>query len=187
MIQVRLKITGKVQGVSFRAHTVEKAHELGNLTGFVANEADGTVTVVAEGLNNPNGVSFSPDYQTVYVGSFGGGIIYAVHLNPDMSTDYVDTFYSGVGGGGLDGMAVDACGNVYVCEFGPGIVWRMPPDGSAIEVLVDLGAETSWIPNMQFGSGHGGWDPYTLYVITIGGSEVYEVPVGVPDKPRGYP
>jgi hypothetical protein len=40
---------------------------------------------------------------------------------------------------------------------------------------------------MQFGSGHGGWDPYTLYVIAFGGSQVYEVPVEVPDKPRGYP
>jgi hypothetical protein len=149
------------------------------------NPETGEFTVVSEGLNSANGVSFSPDYQTLYVGSFGGGVIYAVHLNPDMSTDYVDTFYSGIGGGGLDGLAVDACGNVYVDEFGPGIVWRIPPDGSSIEQLVQL--PSGWIPNMQFGSGHGGWDPYTLYVITIGGSEVYEVPVEVPDKPRGYP
>ena len=151
------------------------------------NAETGEYTVVAEGLNAANGVSFSPDYQTLYVGSFGGGVIYRVHLNPDMSTDYVDNLYTGIGGGGLDGMAVDACGNVYVCEFGPAIVWRIPPDGSSIEQLVNLGAETGWIPNMQFGSGYGGWDPYTLYVITFGGSEIYEVPVGVPDKPRGYP
>lgn len=151
------------------------------------NPETGEYTIAAEGLQSPNGVSFSPDYSIVYVGSFGGGIIYAVHLNPDMSTDTVEMFYSGIGGGGLDGLAVDACGNVYVDEFGPGIVWRIPPDASELEMLVNLGAETGWIPNMQFGSGYGGWDPYTLYVITIGGSEVYEVPVGVPDKLRGYP
>jgi len=149
------------------------------------NPETGEFTVVAEGLSSPNGVSFSPDYSILYVGSFGGGTITAIHLNPDMSTDSVELFRGGIGGGGLDGMAVDACGNVYVDEYGPGIVWRIPPDGESIELLVDL--PSGWIPNMQFGSGFGGWDPYTLYVITIGGSEVYEVPVEVPDKPRGYP
>lgn len=52
MIRAHLKIIGKVQGVYFRAHTVEKALELGSLKGFVANEADGTVTIVAEGPIN---------------------------------------------------------------------------------------------------------------------------------------
>lgn len=52
MIRIRIKITGKVQGVFFRVKSVEKAQELGHLTGFVANEADGSVTVVAEGPEN---------------------------------------------------------------------------------------------------------------------------------------
>ncbi len=52
MIRVHLTITGKVQGVFFRKHTVEKAVDLGHLAGFVANEADGSVTVVAEGPEN---------------------------------------------------------------------------------------------------------------------------------------
>ena len=52
MIRVRLIITGQVQGVFFRTHTVEKAEQLGDITGFVANEADGSVSVVAEGPEN---------------------------------------------------------------------------------------------------------------------------------------
>lgn len=52
MIRAQLTITGKVQGVFFRAHAIEKAQELGKITGFVANEADGSVTVVAEGPEN---------------------------------------------------------------------------------------------------------------------------------------
>lgn len=52
MIRVRLIITGKVQGVYFRAHTIKKAEELGGLTGYVANESDGSVTVVIEGPEN---------------------------------------------------------------------------------------------------------------------------------------
>jgi len=44
----RLHITGRVQGVAFRASTVTTARELG-LTGWVANRADGSVEAVAEG------------------------------------------------------------------------------------------------------------------------------------------
>lgn len=51
MIRVHLNITGKVQGVFFRTHAEEKANELG-VTGFVANDADSSVTVVAEGPEN---------------------------------------------------------------------------------------------------------------------------------------
>jgi acylphosphatase len=52
VIRVHLKIHGKVQGVFFRMHTIEKARSLGDITGFVANDSDGTVEVVAEGPEN---------------------------------------------------------------------------------------------------------------------------------------
>jgi acylphosphatase len=51
MIRVHLIISGTVQGVFFRKHACEKAREL-RITGWVANEADGTVAVVAEGPEN---------------------------------------------------------------------------------------------------------------------------------------
>lgn len=48
--QARLHATihGRVQGVSFRYHTVRRARDL-NLIGYVRNQADGTVEVKAEG------------------------------------------------------------------------------------------------------------------------------------------
>lgn len=51
MIRTHLTISGKVQGVFFRAHTKQKAEEL-FVAGWVANESDGTVTVLAEGPEN---------------------------------------------------------------------------------------------------------------------------------------
>jgi acylphosphatase len=48
MKHVAVSISGKVQGVFFRASTMEKAHELG-ITGFVRNERDGSVYIEAEG------------------------------------------------------------------------------------------------------------------------------------------
>ena len=46
--QVILKIYGRVQGVFFRDSLRKKARQLG-LTGWVSNESNGTVKVVAEG------------------------------------------------------------------------------------------------------------------------------------------
>ncbi len=46
--QITLKISGKVQGVFFRDFSCIKAIEF-NLSGYVKNDEDGTVSIVAEG------------------------------------------------------------------------------------------------------------------------------------------
>jgi len=50
MINIQLRITGKVQGVYFRQSTLKMAEIIG-LKGFVKNESDGSVFVEAEGEN----------------------------------------------------------------------------------------------------------------------------------------
>lgn len=52
-IRSHLNISGRVQGVFFRHHTLKKAQELG-IVGWVRNRADGTVEAVLEG--NPGQV-----------------------------------------------------------------------------------------------------------------------------------
>lgn len=51
MIRAHITIHELVQGVFFRSHACKKADELG-VTGFVANNSDGTVSLVAEGPEN---------------------------------------------------------------------------------------------------------------------------------------
>lgn len=48
MERLHIRISGRVQGVFFRAHTQETAASL-RLTGWVRNTSDGGVEVVAEG------------------------------------------------------------------------------------------------------------------------------------------
>jgi acylphosphatase len=49
--RIRLIVKGRVQGVYFRASTVQQAQHLG-LTGWVMNRQDGSVEVVAEGRSD---------------------------------------------------------------------------------------------------------------------------------------
>jgi acylphosphatase len=48
MVRYSLRFDGRVQGVGFRATTVSVASDFA-VTGFVRNEMDGSVLVVAEG------------------------------------------------------------------------------------------------------------------------------------------
>lgn len=47
--RIHVVVTGIVQGVFFRASTVEEARRLGEIKGFVRNLPDGSVEIVAEG------------------------------------------------------------------------------------------------------------------------------------------
>ncbi|MBU1164086.1 acylphosphatase [Patescibacteria group bacterium] len=46
--QAEIRITGNVQDVCYRINTVEKAKYL-KITGYVKNEPDGSVIIIAEG------------------------------------------------------------------------------------------------------------------------------------------
>jgi acylphosphatase len=52
MERLYIRVTGRVQGVFFRAHTQEVASKLG-LVGWVRNTDDGDVEAVAEGERAP--------------------------------------------------------------------------------------------------------------------------------------
>ncbi|MEO1400279.1 MAG: acylphosphatase [Cyanobacteria bacterium J06635_1] len=51
MPRIKLTVFGTVQGVGFRYHTRLKALEIG-LTGYVRNQPEGTVEIVANGDDN---------------------------------------------------------------------------------------------------------------------------------------
>jgi len=142
------------------------------------------VEVIAQGLREPNGVILSPDGQTIYVGSFGGGKIYAVDRDPkgDGWLPY-RTFYDPKNrDGGFDGINVDICGNVYITEFTTGKIYRVSADGTRQGEVVTL--DSFWIPNLRWGTGTGGTDPDTLYVADRDRGRLFAVTPGIPGKPH---
>ena len=86
--------------------------------------------------------------------------------------------------GGLDGLNVDACDNVYVTEYVLGMIWRFDPDGQNQQAVADTGS--FWIPNMHWGLGFGGWKRDVLYVMDRESTGVFALEVGVPGGPVAF-
>ncbi len=76
-------------------------------------------SVLAEGLNHPEGVTWNPVDGRIYAGGEGGEI-YAVTLEGDVTL-------IGSSGGSMLGLAVDGRGRVYACDAGRGEIARCDP------------------------------------------------------------
>lgn len=150
------------------------------------NPVTGEFTVLTTGIiRNPNGISFNPDYTALYIGGFSGiGTIYKLPIDENGVPGVLEEWATNVGTGALDGIGVDACGNVYIADYGASHIYRISPDGQTKTVIIDSGI---YMPNLQWGSGLGGWELDHIYIPDGWNHTVYEVDLGVPSKPRAYP
>lgn len=79
----------------------------------------GTPRVVDEGIDNPNGVLFSPDQSLLYVSDYTGQLSWAFQIQPDGSLAHKQRYFylhmpDAATRSSADGMAVDADGRVYI-------------------------------------------------------------------------
>ena len=159
---------------------------------YVAAQAENTVyrinpetaeySVITQQINAPNGLTFNRDYSTLYIGAFSGeGVIYAVDISPTGEPSNFRPWKTNVGTGLLDGMGVDACGNVYIADYGQSEILRISPDAQDMITIID--GNGAYMPNFDWGRGFGGWRTDRLYVISVGGG-LFEVDIGVESKPR---
>lgn len=157
---------------------------------YVADQSTGDVAmvdaytlerwVVAQGLCAPNGTALSPDEQTLYVGSFGCDVVYAIDRISDTEWDTPRNLVSAGPNSGFDGINVDACGNVYISEWISCDIFRISPDGSVASKIADV--PTTWCPNLRWGNGHGGWDPDILYISDRDDGRIFGLDVGMKGK-----
>ena len=94
--------------------------------------------------------------------------------------------------GGLDGLNVDECGNIYVTEYVEGLIWKFPADESGADAELVATMPSYWIPNLHWGNGVGGWETDVLYVAERGGygpgssSRVFELDIVVGGAPEAF-
>lgn len=148
----------------------------------------GESTLLTNKISNPNGLTFSPDYSTLYIGGFNGGkTIWAMSISANGTPGKLVP-WSNVGTGWHDGMATDICGNVYIADYNQTAIYRISPDGQTKTLIIDgTTVSGAYLPNMKWGSGIGGWSKTKLYLPDGWNKGVFEVDVGVPGAPTPYP
>jgi sugar lactone lactonase YvrE len=107
---------------------------------------DGSLTLLADDFDLPNGLAFSPDEQVLYIDDSQKKHIRAFDVLPDggLANSRVILDMSSNDEGVPDGMKVDAVGNVY-CT-GPGGIWICRPSGELLGrvVLPEIPANVAW-------------------------------------------
>jgi gluconolactonase len=134
---------------------------------------DGEVSLIDATLEGPNGIAFSPDERTLYVGNWDPDAKVVVRYELSGAGQVLDRsvlfdMTDAPGEDAIDGIKVDVEGNLYVC--GPGGVWVISPAGERLG-LIEL-------PEAPHNLAFGGADSRDLYVTAL--TSVYRLRTDVP-------
>jgi sugar lactone lactonase YvrE len=138
----------------------EEEKELGYAAIFRLNP-EGGLTLLANDMNHPNGLAFTPDFKTLYVSnSRPDPHLHAYDVSPDghlgNSRRVCEMPYGPAGelDGVPDGLKLDANGNIY--STGPGGIWVWDSEENFLG-LVEL-------PELPANLGWGGPDNRTMFI-----------------------
>ncbi len=122
------------------------ARELGHL-GVYRLDPDGTLTLLIDGFDGPNGLVFSPDEAILYVNDSRQRVINRYDVQADGSLANEELFVDmrdSVGRGAPDGMKVDEDGRLWTT--GVGGVWVVDQEGSLLGIFetAEHAANLNW-------------------------------------------
>ena len=156
-------------------------------------DPEGTVRLFSDAVKHPNGLVLSPDGSTLYVAQIFTGLapigfadqLWAIPLEGGKPAGEARVV-ARTGEGGLDGLAMDELGRVYIADNGGGKIWRYDPHGDDPQsddpqsddlVLIAEGVKSA--ASLVFGEGE--LDHEALYVTSgfRGGGTIWKIPVGV--------
>jgi len=122
---------------------------------------DGEMTIAVDGVVSPNGITLSPNVQTLYVAAYRPKEIWQYTIDVPGKTSFNSKFATMDDGEalGADGMTIDRAGNVYCA--GATDIWIWNPSG---KLLGKIKCPTRPI-NCTFGDS----DMRSLYITGFGG------------------
>lgn len=135
------------------------------------------VEEVVSGIPGANGIAFDQYFTKLYVSTLYG-FIHEV----DIATSAVEVVARDVGN--PHGLVLDQCDNIYFTD--PTALHRIR-DG-VIELMVDFAvdpgpANSAVVSNMHFGSGVGGWEETSIYLMDRNNGNVLVFDIGIPGAP----
>lgn len=133
---------------------------------------DGKLSVEAKDFGLPNGIALSPDEKTLYIGDSRRRKLYALDVSKtgELSNQRMLADLQSAEKGAVDGMKLDARGNIYTT--GPGGIWVISKTGVHLGTIV--------APEIPANCGWGDADYRTLYLTAP--KSVYKVRAKVPGK-----
>ena len=138
-----------------------------DFSGVFRVSPEGELALVDDSLEGPNGIAFSPDERTLYVGNWDPDAKVVVRYQLSDAGDVLDrgVLFDMTGAPGedaIDGIKVDVDGNLYVC--GPGGIWVISPAGERLDLieLPEAPHNLAWGP-----------DDSTLYVTAM--TSIYRI------------
>jgi gluconolactonase len=94
--------------------------------------ANGEIDCLLDNVPSPNGLVLDLAETTLYVAVTRANAVWRLPLMADGSVAKVGTFIQLSGGGGPDGLALDADGNLAVAHIGIGSIWLFSKAGEPI-------------------------------------------------------
>jgi sugar lactone lactonase YvrE len=142
---------------------------------------DLSVTTIVSGAeaSSVNGVVHDPQRQLLFYSNYQAGRIQRVAID-EQGEPGAPVAVAAVAGAALDGLTLDACGNLYAVDQKNSRLYRVRLDGAgaAVGEPTLLTEFPSNVANAQFGAG-AGFDAHTLYVAGNPG-DVYAVALEFP-------
>jgi streptogramin lyase len=152
----------------------------------VGSELEQTTIVMGSDAAAANGVVFDPVRGLLFYTKYQAGEIRRVAIDDQGGAGPSELIVT-IPGTAPDGLAMDACGYLYVVDQGNSALYRVLLDaaGEAPDVGAPLATFASNVANAQFGVGPG-FDPRTLYLAGNPG-DVYALAVEFPGAPIAVP
>lgn len=135
---------------------------------------DGTVSPWVDQVPTPNGMVFSLDGAFLYVATtFEQTGLWRVPVSNEGEAGTPERWVEFEGSTAPDGVAIDSDGNVYVALNTAGQIAKVDGEGNATTLAMGLFGPAS----LAFGQGD--FDPCSLYVTSLFGTQLSRVGVGV--------
>ena len=143
-------------------------------------DASGNTSVWNDTIVSANGMAFEATFGTLFVATtfVTGSPLYKIAVNADHSAGAATKIHNYESGTTPDGVAMDSDGNLYVALNIAGLIHRVAPDGSDNPFAEGMTTPAS----LAFGNAPG-FDPCSMYVTSLLGTDVYQVTVGTTGLP----
>lgn len=137
---------------------------------------NGEVTCLLDNVPSPNGLVMNLDETALYLAATRANAIWRVPLLRDGNVGKVGNFVQLSGGGGPDGLALDAEGRLLIAHFGLGSVWVVNALGEPVYRIVSCGSTHT--TNLAFG----GEDNRTIFITDAGAGCILSARLDVAGK-----